>query len=93
MSTTNSSAGRHPGPRRFPAWARRSIFALVGIVVGALAATVVYHTTVEPGAAIVKAVFEAGQEVTPPTDFDAIRPTVAETRGVTITTQGIPAAI
>ncbi|HEY0248695.1 MAG TPA: alpha/beta hydrolase [Gryllotalpicola sp.] len=37
-----------------------------------------------------KAVFEAGQEVTPASGFGAIRSTVAETRGIAITTKGAP---
>lgn len=90
MSIASGSTGQNPGRRRLPRWAKRSVLALVGIVVGALVATVVYNTTVEPGAAIVKAVFEAGPEVTPPSDFGAIRSTVSETRGITVTTAGVP---
>lgn len=93
MSSTSGLPGHQsPRPRRWPAWARRSLFALAGVAVGALVATAVYGTTVEPGAAIVKTVFEAGQEVTPPANFGAIRSTVAETRGIAVATDGSPGA-
>ncbi|MEF2979284.1 alpha/beta hydrolase [Subtercola sp. YIM 133946] len=64
----------------------------LAIVLGAAAAAGLYQVSVQPGAAIVKAVFEAGSEVTPPADYESIAQTVTETRGVVITapTPGTP---
>jgi acetyl esterase/lipase len=60
------------------------------IAVGALAAVVLYNVSVEPGAALVKSVFEAGQEVTPSTRFSIIRTKVTESKNVTFSSPGAP---
>lgn len=71
---------------------RRTIFAVSAILVGALAATGTYATSVQPGAAIVRAVFEAKPEVTPPTGFEAHATNVEETGGIHLQTAGAPAS-
>lgn len=54
------------------------------IVIGILVALVIYQTSLQPGAAIVKAVFETGAEVTPPADFATTSTSVDEQAGITI---------
>jgi acetyl esterase/lipase len=61
------------------------------LLLGAAGAAVLYQTSVQPGAAIVKAVFEKGPLVKPPTGFAQIARTVKEQR-VPIPTPGAPTA-
>ncbi|HEY0258415.1 MAG TPA: alpha/beta hydrolase [Lacisediminihabitans sp.] len=78
-----------------PRWkksVRRIIAAIAAVLLGAILATVTYHVSVQPGAAIVKAVFEAGPEVTPPKGFASVRASVEETAKIPVSARGVPAA-
>jgi hypothetical protein len=78
-------------------WAQRAAIRIgAGIVTAVLAgivgAVILYQTSVQPGAAIVKAVFERGQLVTPPAGFAQVARTVTE-QSVTVPTSrahGLP---
>jgi acetyl esterase/lipase len=59
---------------------RRLLAALLAVLIGVLGALVLYQTSVQPGAALVKAVFERAPEVTPPAGFSRIAGTVTEHR-------------
>lgn len=77
-------------------WAQRAVFRVGAGVVSAVAAGVVaalilYQTSVQPGATIVRDVFQKNQLVTPPPGFAAIARTVTEQR-VLVPTPGAPAA-
>lgn len=50
---------------------RRVAFAALAVAIGSGIGLVTYQIDVEPGAAIVKAVFESGTEVRPPADFSS----------------------
>ena len=54
--------------------------ALVAIVAGVAVAFIVYQTSVQPGAALVRSVFQSGVQVDPPAGFATIEPTVTEVR-------------
>jgi acetyl esterase/lipase len=69
---------------------RRVLLAVAAIALGGLLAGTLYRVSVEPGAAIVKAVFESGSEVTPPSDFATIDSQVRESRKVPISTPEAP---
>jgi acetyl esterase/lipase len=71
---------------------RRGIFVVSALLVGSLAAAGTYALSVQPGAAVVKAVFEIKPEVTPPTGFKNISTDVKATDGVRLTTTGTPDA-
>jgi acetyl esterase/lipase len=72
--------------------ARRLILgAVTAVLAGVLGAFVFYSTSVQPGAALVRSVFEKGALVTPPAGFAQIARTVAERR-VSIPTPGAPPA-
>jgi acetyl esterase/lipase len=80
---------------RWP-WTRRAAFRITAGVVsavlaGAAGAVVLYQTSVQPGAAIVKAVFEKGPLVQPPAGFAQIARAVKVQR-VAIPTPGAPTA-
>jgi acetyl esterase/lipase len=64
---------------------------VTAVLIGIVGAVILYQTSVQPGAAIVKAVFERGQLVTPPAGFAQIARTVTE-QSVTVPTSGAPAA-
>jgi acetyl esterase/lipase len=70
---------------------RRLLGAALAVLAGLAGGVVLYQTSVQPGAAIVKAVFERRPEVTPPAGFSAIARTVAEQR-VPIPTPDAPVA-
>jgi acetyl esterase/lipase len=70
---------------------RRLLGAALAVLTGLAGGVVLYQTSVQPGAAIVKAVFERRPEVTPPAGFSAIARTVAEQR-VPIPTPDAPVA-
>jgi len=74
-------------------WVRRTLLGALAVGIGVGAASVVYQVSVQPGAAIVKAVFETGSEVTPPADFAGIADQVVETRGIAVATAGAPDAV
>ena len=61
---------------------------MIGVGLGLLT----YQISLQPGAAIVQAVFEAGSEVTPPPDFAQRETQVVETRNVPVIVQGLPSA-
>lgn len=61
------------------------------VLVGVAGAFIVYQTSVQPGAAIVAAVFDRGQLVKRPAGFDQITPTVTKQR-VSVPTPGAPTA-
>jgi acetyl esterase/lipase len=65
--------------------------AVLAVLTGMLGALVLYETSVQPGAAMVRAVFDRSPEVTPPADFGRIARTVTEQR-VTVPAAGAPAA-
>jgi acetyl esterase/lipase len=65
--------------------------ALIALVAGVATAFIVYQTSVQPGAALVHAVFQNSVQVTPPAGFAAIEPTVTEVR-VPIHVGGAPDA-
>jgi acetyl esterase/lipase len=71
--------------------ARRGLAALLAVAIGVLGAGVLYRTSVQPGAALVKAVFERAPEVTPPAGFGQVARTVGEQR-VPVRVAGAPAA-
>lgn len=62
------------------------------LLVGALAACGTYASSVQPGAAIVRAVFESKPEVTPPPGFADTVKDVAETGPVRVRTPDAPTA-
>src|ERR1700749_2468840 len=64
--------------------------ALIAVVAGVAAAFIVYQTSVQPGAALVRAVFQGGAQVDPPAGFAATEAAVTETR-VPIRGPGAPA--
>ena len=72
--------------------ARRTAKAVAAILAGALLAAVTYNTRVEPGALLVKSVFEAGREVTPPSDYASIAATVREHPPVAVRGEKSPEA-
>ena len=78
--------------RRLPRWATRLLLGALAVLIGVGAAFGVYATSVQPGAAIVKAVFETGAEVTPPAGFAAIESSVSKVARVPIPVPGIPTA-
>jgi acetyl esterase/lipase len=65
--------------------------ALIAVVAGVAVAFIVYQTSVQPGAALVRAVFPGDAQVDPPGGFAAAARTVTETR-VPIHAPGAPAA-
>jgi acetyl esterase/lipase len=65
---------------RMPAVYRIIAGVVTAVLVGMAAAAVLYQTSVQPGAAIVKAVFDGGKLVTPPAGFGQIARTVTEQR-------------
>src|ERR1700761_8334867 len=65
--------------------------ALIAVVAGVAAAFIVYQTSVQPGAALVRAVFQGGAQVDPPAGFAATGAAVTETR-VPIHAPGAPDA-
>ena len=67
------------------------IRALVAVVAGLAAAFIVYQMSVQPGAALVRAVFQRSPQVVPPAGFAATKQTVTEVR-VPIHAAGAPAA-
>ncbi len=67
------------------------IRALVAVVAGVATAFIVYQTSVQPGAALVRAVFQGGPQVVPPAGFAATEQTVTEVR-VPIHAADAPAA-
>lgn len=73
-------------------WARRIVTGLSAVLAGTLAAIFLYGTSVQPGAAIVKAAFEVKPEVTPPAGFAAIRARVREAQAVALTSRDVPTA-
>jgi acetyl esterase/lipase len=71
---------------------RRVLAAVGAVAAGVIIATVTYHVSVQPGAAIVRAVFEASPEVTPPKGFAAIEAKVKEVAKVPVPASGVPNA-
>ena len=74
-------------------WLRRLLLAACAVLIGVGIAAGLYHVSVQPGAALVKLVFESGAEVTPPTNFDMVARAVSETRGIVITAAGAPDSV
>jgi acetyl esterase/lipase len=70
---------------------RRLLAALLAVIAGMLGALTLYYTSVQPGAALMAAVFENGQLVKPPAGFALIARTVTEQR-VSVPTAGAPTA-
>ena len=56
------------------------IRALIAGVGGVATAFIVYQTSVQPGAALVRSVFQGGVQVNPPAGFAATERTVTEVR-------------
>jgi acetyl esterase/lipase len=77
---------------RFPVWVRRAGLAVTAVLAGVTVAFGTYAVSVEPGAALVKAVFEAKPEVTPPAGFDAISASVTTGEPIPLTTSSAPPA-
>jgi len=65
--------------------------AATAVLAGVCAALILYQTSVQPGAAIVKAVFEQGSLVTPPPGFAQVARTVTM-QSETVPVPGAPAA-
>lgn len=80
-----SERGRHPVRRRI-------LLAAAAVAVGVLLANITYRTSVEPGALLVKTVFEAGHEVTPPSAYPSIAAAVDEPQTVTLRSENAPDA-
>jgi acetyl esterase/lipase len=74
-----------------PAVYRITAGVVTAVLAGAAAAAVLYQTSVQPGAAIVAAVFDRGQLVTPPAGFGPVARTVTEQR-VPVPVPGGPTA-
>jgi acetyl esterase/lipase len=70
---------------------RLALGAVTAVLAGVLAAFVLYGTSLQPGAALVRSVFEKNALVKPPTGFAQIARTVTEHR-VPIPTAGAPMA-
>jgi acetyl esterase/lipase len=70
---------------------RLAVGAVAAVLAGVLGAFALYGTSVQPGAALVRSVFEKGALVTPPAGFAQIARTVAERR-VPVPTPGAPTA-
>ena len=64
---------------------------VTAVAVGIAGALILYQTSLQPGAAIVRALFERNQLVTPPAGFTQAARSVTEQR-LTITVPGAPAA-
>ncbi|MFC4242156.1 alpha/beta hydrolase [Gryllotalpicola reticulitermitis] len=75
--------------RAHPAF-RRGARTLVALIIGGLVGFAWYHVSVQPGARIVRAVFEASPEVTPPAGFASTRAQVKVWPSVPITATGAP---
>jgi acetyl esterase/lipase len=71
--------------------ARRLLAALLAVLTGALGALVLYYTSLQPGAALVAAVFNNNTLVTPPPGFGRVARTVTGQR-VPIPAPGAPLA-
>lgn len=77
---------------RYPGQAgRRALLASLAVLTGIVGALVLYETSLEPGAALVTAVFDSAPEVIPPAGFARIARTVTEQR-VPVPTAGAPTA-
>src|ERR1700760_4053041 len=77
-------------------WARHPAFRVAAgmvtaVLAGVAGAVILYQTSVQPGAAIVKSVFERGALVTPPAGFAQVARMVREQR-VAVPTPGAPTA-
>jgi acetyl esterase/lipase len=64
----------------------------VAVLLGVALGLVAYQTNVQPGAAVVRAVFDRHSEVTPPTDFAQIDREVSRVDDVVVTPHGMPSA-
>ncbi len=82
-----SSVQRISSPRARRAL-RRVAFAAIAVVIGSGIGLVTYQIDVQPGAAIVKAVFESGTEVSPPADFAVRERMVVENGNIPIAGDG-----
>jgi acetyl esterase/lipase len=71
---------------------RRLLTLLIVLVVGLGTPVLVYRTSVQPGAALVKAVFTYGTNVTPPSDYTVIANQVTETPRLPIEVRDAPPA-
>ncbi|TDD49982.1 alpha/beta hydrolase [Kribbella antibiotica] len=71
---------------------RRLLIGLIAAVVAIGSPFVVARLSLQPGAALVKTLFEAGAPVTTPPDFDAVRQSVTATRDITVTAADAPPA-
>ncbi|MFF2452429.1 alpha/beta hydrolase [Isoptericola sp. NPDC058082] len=87
-------AAEGPGPpaRAGRPWLRRTGRAVTAVVVGALLALGLYQVSVQPGAAMLRALFDSGPGVTAPPDVEAARAAVAAPRTVPIPTPDAPDA-
>jgi acetyl esterase/lipase len=70
---------------------RVAVWVLAAVLLGVAGAVALYETSVQPGAALVAAVFNSGQLVKPPPGFAAAAATVTERR-VAVPVPGAPAA-
>jgi acetyl esterase/lipase len=70
---------------------RVTAWVLAAVLLGVAGAVALYETSVQPGAALVAAVFDSGQLVKPPPGFAAVTPTVTERR-VAVPVPGAPVA-
>ena len=70
---------------------RLSIWVVTAVLLGVGGAVILYERSVQPGAAIVAAVFDRGDLVKPPPDFDQLADTVTRQR-VAVPTLGAPTA-
>jgi len=71
---------------------RRLLIVVVAAVVAVGSPFVVDRISVQPGAALVKVIFEAGSGVKTPPDFGGIRQSVTATRNITIPVADAPSA-
>ena len=70
---------------------RLTLGVITAVLADVLGATALYNTSVQPGAALVKSMFESGPLVKPPAGFGQIARTVTEQR-VPIPNRGAPTA-
>jgi acetyl esterase/lipase len=73
-------------------WLRRVLLAVLAVLVGAGAGAGLYQVSLQPGAALIRAVFEAGAEVTPPSGFADVAADVTETHRIVVSAPGAPVA-
>lgn len=71
---------------------KRALLAIAAVAIGVASANALYGLSVQPGAALVKQVFDANPLVVPPANFSEIESRVVEKRGIKISAVAAPAS-